>query len=329
VDDAIADRERFGSIFGSQMLYGEVLEYADLYRSCMSDGGFQFDRFGQQFSSTLFPLWMLKYLPNMASCHVAIAHDARGPNNSIVLGEASSLLAVIEATQVIERGMADVMLCGGTGSRLSLTGWMYRGDCDLSHRAEDPAAASRPFDMYRDGMVNGEGAAALVLEELEHAQARRANIRCRIAGHGRSMDVGHSLENREQAIRATIRQAVRASQRSADDLGHVNAHGLSTRFSDEAEAMAISRELGNIPVVGLKSYFGNTGAGGGAIELIGSILALEHSLIPYTLNYQCPDPRCPVHVVRDEPQVCDQPCALSLNQSGTGQCVSVLIERPN
>jgi 3-oxoacyl-[acyl-carrier-protein] synthase II len=320
-------RERIGSIFGSQMLYGDVPEYADLYRSCMIDGRFEFERFGRQFASNLFPLWMLKYLPNMASCHIAIAHDARGPNNSIVLGEASSLLAIIEATQAIERDMADVMICGGTGSRLSLTGWMYRGDVDLSHRIEDPAAASRPYDLRRDGMVNGEGAAAFVLEELGHAQRRTARVLCRIAGHGRGMDIGQTSESRRTAIRATIRQAMGPTGVSAHDLGHVNGHGLSTIRSDAAEAQAIFQELGDVPVVGLKSYFGNLGSGGGAVELAASILAMQHSLVPYTLNYEYPDPDCPVNVIARAPLACQRRFALSLNQSGTGQCVSLLVEK--
>ena len=120
---------------------------------------------------------MLKYLPNMPACHVAISHDARGPNNTIVLAEASSLLAIAEGTRVIERGQADVMIVGGTGSRLHPLSWAFRENVLALHRRSDnPHRISRPFDAHRDGMVYGEGAAALVLESRPHAEARGAKI---------------------------------------------------------------------------------------------------------------------------------------------------------
>ncbi len=166
--------DRTGVVFGGEMLYGDVHEFTELFASSLEDGEFSIARYGVEFPNRLYPLWMLKNLPNMAACHVAIAIDARGPNNSIVSGDASGLLAMVEAIQVMQRGAADVMVVGASGTRVGLTGWVYRGDLNLSHRGDDPAAASRPFDLDRDGMVNGEGAAALVLETRAHALARGA-----------------------------------------------------------------------------------------------------------------------------------------------------------
>ena len=162
VDDAglnaaETDPDRKGAVFGSQMLYGDINDFNDLFRGSTQDGEFSFYQFGQTFPSRMYPLWMLKNLPNMAACHIAIAQDARGPNNTIVLGEAGSLLALDEAARVIQRDAADVMIVGGTGTRIEITGWIYRGVLNLSQRNDDPAGASRPFDADRDGMVNGEG----------------------------------------------------------------------------------------------------------------------------------------------------------------------------
>ena len=219
VDDARLDTsqtvpERLGAVFGSQMCYGDVHDLEDLYRHCMVAGQFQFQRFGDVFPSHLFPLHLLKHLPNMAACHVAIALDARGPNNTIVLGEASSLLALIEAWQILRRDLADVMIVGASGSRISLTAWMYRGDLRLSHRADDPAAASRPFDADRDGMVNGEGAAAIVLETRQHAEQRGANILAEVCGAGLSMDTGHEgPASLAAAIGRSIQQATPIGRR--------------------------------------------------------------------------------------------------------------------
>ncbi len=322
--------ERMGSVFGSQMLYGDVLELVDLYRGCMVEGQFCYDRFGEQFPSRLFPLYMLKHLPNMASCHVAIALDARGPNNTIVLGEVSGLLALIEASQVIRRGAADVMMVGAAGTRICLTSWMYRGDLNLSHRSDDPAGASRPFDAERDGMVNGEGAAALVLETREHAEQRGASILATVCGFGVSMDTGvEGAESRGAAIARSIQTALQAAGVRADQFSHVNAHGLSTVDDDVAEAAAIERLLGQVPVTALKSYFGNLDAAGGLVELIGSLLALVQHRVPHTLNYHTPDSRCPIRIVHDEPLPTSESYVLKLSQSGTGQTAAVVVGRPD
>ena len=118
------ESERMGVVLGSEMFYCELDELADAYRKCVIDGQIHAELWGEGAMSDLYPLWMLKYLPNMVACHIGISHDARGPNNTITLGEASSLLAISEATRIIERGHADVMIAGGAGNRLNLTGMM-------------------------------------------------------------------------------------------------------------------------------------------------------------------------------------------------------------
>jgi 3-oxoacyl-[acyl-carrier-protein] synthase II len=292
----------------------------------MVDQRFVFDLWGKQSMTQLYPLWMLKYLPNMVACHIGIAQDAQGPNNTITLGEASSLLAVMEGASIIERGAADVMIVGGAGSRLNLTPMLYRGDLNLSHRADDPAAASRPFDRLRDGMVNGEGSGAFVLESREFAQRRGARPLARILGFGRSYEVlGNGRAPTGHGVRNSIVAALRSSGRQPVDIGHVNAHGISTVAGDRLEAQAIRATLGEVPVTAPKSFFGNLGAGGGAVEMAASVLGLQTGEVPRTLNYEEPDPDCPIAVVHGQSLMTEQRVALILNQSGTGQTAALVV----
>ncbi len=322
------DPDRFGVTFASELMYGDIDEMSDVIQRCMVDRKFVYSRFGENFSSAIFPLWMLKYLPNMTACHVAIALDARGHNNSIVQGDVSSLLAFSEAISVIQRGWADIMIAGGSSSRLRLTPMVYRGDANLSHRNDDPAAASRPFDLDRDGMVNGEGAAALILESRDHAVRRGARIWAQVEGFcHRSSARDHRHQPRSHSVQLAIEGALRASGRTVDEIGHVNAHGASTRDGDCWEATAIHRVLGNVPVTAPKSFFGNTGAAGGLLEMVASLIGLTSGEIPVTLNYSRPDPDCPIHVVHRQPLACQKPAALVLNHSTTGQAAAVVIAR--
>ncbi len=319
------DSDRFGVVYGSEMFYGELSEYTEIYRSCIVNGEFRFPTWGDRFRSDMFPLWMLKYLPNMVACHVGIAHDARGPNNTIVLGEVSSLLAFTECAYSIARGVADVMIAGGTGSRLNLTACLNRGDSNLSHHEDAPEKASRPFDADRDGMVNGEGASAVILESRAHAEARGATILAHMVGAGQSCEP--RLDGRPasgDALRRSIIRALAEADMSPADIGHYNANGLSTIEDDRIEAEVVRECLGNVPVTAIKSYFGNLGAGGGMCELAASVLALVHGEIPRTLNYERPDPKCPIQVVQ-EAQPTNRPAAMIANQSGTGQAAAVIL----
>jgi 3-oxoacyl-[acyl-carrier-protein] synthase II len=321
--------ERFGVVFGADMIQVEPDELINAFRCCIKDGRFDVTRWDERAISELFPLWMLKYLPNMPACHVAIALDARGPNNTIVLAEASSLLAIAEGARVIERGHADVMMVGGTGSRLHPLSWAFRDNArQHSNCWQKPEQASRPFDASRDGMVYGEGAAALVLESRHHAVARGAKILARVAGFASTFEAckpGAPFAGR--AIRSAITQSLRAANLSPGEIGHVNAHGLSTVEHDRAEARAIRDVLGDVPVTAPKSFFGNLGAGTGAVELIGTLSAFETGRVPFTLNYQQADPECPINVVKDRPAEVARRTALVLNQTSMGQSVAMVICR--
>ena len=318
--------ERFGVVFGNDMIYADLEDLETTYRRARSPAGFDFRAWSEAIHEEVHPLWLLKHLPNMTASHIAIAHDARGPNNTIVLGDVSSLLAVAEAASVIERGWADVMLAGGTGCRLHPTALVARGDALLSHRADDVERSSRPFDRGRDGLVNGEGSGAIILETREHAERRGATIRARLLGTAARCE---GATRRKRLTGDAVRQAIGAvltkTGLAVPDVGHVNAHGLSTIDMDRIEAKAIVAVLGDTPVTAPKSFFGHLGAGGGAVELVASILGLERGLVPATRNYETPDPECPVNVIRDQPLAGRPPTAIAVNLCSTGQAAAVAI----
>ena len=318
--------ERLGVVFGCDMIYSDIEELIPAYQKCIVDGRFQFQRWGERALGEMFPLWMLKHLPNMPASHIGIAHDARGPTNSSTLGEVSSLLAVIEGMRIIERGHADVMIVGGTSTRLHPAALAYRGDFWLSQRANEPEKASRPFDSARDGMVNGEGAAALILESRAHAQRRKARILASaVAASSRFEPRRNGTPMQGTAVRSAIAATLQSAGLQPQEIGYVGAHGLSTVEHDRAEAQAIHAVMGDVPVTAPKSYFGNLGAGSGAVELAAHVLALHAGEIPMTLNYEQPDPECPIRVVRGEPAILSKRTALVLSQATMGQAAAVVI----
>jgi 3-oxoacyl-[acyl-carrier-protein] synthase II len=321
--------ERLGVVLGSEMLYGELAELVDPYRLCVIDGVFHHELWAEQVMKNLFPLWMLKYLPNMAACHIGIASDARGPNNSIVEGGASSLLAFLEASQAIIRGHADVMICGGSGSSINLGALTFRGSKQLSKWPGPPEETPRPFDARRDGTVPGEGTGMYVLEAREHAEARGAKILARLLGGSQLFEPAVAGQpKRGTAIAGTISAALAQAKIQPQDVGFVSASASGSVEGDAVEAQAIERTLGRVPVTAFKSYCGDTGAGSGSIELVASILALQNGLVPPTKNYSQPDKACPVNVVQDKPLALEKPVLVALNQSTTGQAAAVVLAGP-
>jgi 3-oxoacyl-[acyl-carrier-protein] synthase II len=324
------DPERLGVVFGSGLIPCELDELAGAFRGCTVEGRFDFGRWGSAAMANLFPLWMLKYLPNMPACHVAIAQDARGPNNSITLGDVSTLCAVAEASRILERGQADAIIAGGVGAPLHPAHWVRTNILGLSRRNDAPEAASRPFDALRDGLVGGEGAAALFLETERCAKARGVPIMARVLGAASAFEPcrnGRPLAG--EAIRRTILAAVRDAGLAPADVGFVVAHGLSTPEDDRLEAQAIRATLGDVPVTAPKSYFGHLGPGSGSLESVLGILAIQHGQVPATLNYQQPDPQCPVHVIHGRPMPLDRPTALILSHTRHGQAAAVVLGSPN
>lgn len=321
------DPERAGVVLGAGTMYCDPEELVDSYLPVANTPDRDLAKWGQDAARNLFPLWMLKYLPNMPACHIGIRQDARGPTNTIAHGDVSSLLAIDEAVRVIERGHADVMFAGGTSSRLAISDLLWHRGARISQVDDDPATICRPFDAKRTGMVMGEGSAMFVLESAEHARRRKATPLGRIA----------SIVSRNQATidrrlppAVAIEQALSAAMREANvapaELGHINAHGLSTLEDDPAEAQAIAKAMGgaSVPVTAPKSYTGNLGAGSGAVELAISLLAHQRGMIPATLNHRQTDKACPVEVVTST-QATTKPTFATLNHSSTGQAVAAIV----
>jgi 3-oxoacyl-[acyl-carrier-protein] synthase II len=323
------DPERLGVVLGADLIPCDLDELVGTYRSCMVEGQFDFHRWGQTFPGELFPLWMLKYLPNMPACHVGIAQDARGPNNTVTLGEVSTLSAFCEATRVLRRGQADAMIAGGVGGKIHPAYWARHQVMGYSQHNGDPAAACRPFDALRDGLVYGEGSGALILETQQHAQRRGTPVLARILGFAATFEPCHDGQLCQgTAIRHAILAALRAAEMTPADLGYVIAHGSSTVNSDRIEAQAIQATLGDVPVTAPKSYFGYLGAAAGALEAVLGVLAFAQGLVPPTLNYEHPDPQCPINVVHGQPLPIGRPNVLILSHSPQGQAVALVLGGP-
>jgi 3-oxoacyl-[acyl-carrier-protein] synthase II len=325
--------DRLGVEFGANLMLSPPEDLAEAENAC-SDAAtheFSYDRWGDVGLGQMFPLWLLKFLPNMPACHIGIAADARGPNNSITIDEASANLVIGESLRVIARGHADVMITGSTGTRVHSVKSIHAQMWDkLAKFEDDPATACRPFDRTRTGQVVGEGSGVLILEDDSHARKRGAKIYGRILGAG-SACVG-SLVGRgdtRRALAQAMRMAIKDAGLTPQDMGHINAHGLSSIESDYHEAQAIHDVFGEfaskVPVTALKSYFGNCAAGCGSLELAGSLAGLAHGIVPPTLNYRTPDPECSLNVVHGEPLAVKNRVFLKINVTRMGQASAVVV----
>lgn len=320
------DPDRLGVVFGSDLIHPDPQEMYNAYRQCLDEAS-EFDsaRWGDAALSEIYPLWMLKHLPNMPACHIGIAIDARGPNNTITLGEVSSAAAVTEAVHTIRRNRADVMLAGGTGSRITPTALLRSTMGHASRDNDEPQKASRPFDAARGGEVNGEGAAAFVLESAESARRRgvKSLAKCLGAGSGFGRDTAGGAA--AEAIAAAIRRVLEDAGIAAGDVGFVVAAGRSTKTDDAAEAAAIRSVLGDVAVTAPSSYYGNLGSAAGAVALAVAVAGLKHGSVPPTLNYETPDPQCPVHVVNQAGTPTTRPIALVLSHTPMGQAAALAV----
>ena len=250
------------------------------------------------------PFLMPMMLPDMTSGQLSIRLGAKGVNYALVSACASGADSLGEAANIIRRGDAEIALAGGTEAAITpiaLAG--FAAAKALSTSNADPARASRPFDLNRDGFVIGEGAGVLVLESEEHALARGASILGELAGYGATSDAFHITqpdENGEGAARA-MRKALAEAGLESDDIDYVNAHGTSTPMNDKLETVALKKVFGEyayeLPVSSTKSMMGHLLGAAGAVEAGISILALQNGIIPPTANYETTDPDCDLDYV--------------------------------
>jgi len=270
------------------------------------------------------PFCVPMMIPNMATGLAAIALGAKGPSSAVATACAAGSNAIGDAFRQIQLGLADAMVCGGAESAITPLGVAgFASAKALSFRNDDPATASRPFDAERNGFVIGEGAGVLVLEALEHAQARGARILAEIVGYGTTCDAHHITapapggSGGAEAIRLALIDA-RLEPTAVD---YINAHGTSTQANDSNETAAIKTALGEhayrIPVSSTKSMTGHLLGGSGGIEAVASVLAITNKLVPPTINYSNPDPACDLDVVPNEAREYDVNVVLS-NSFGFG-----------
>ncbi|QDT41280.1 3-oxoacyl-[acyl-carrier-protein] synthase 2 [Gimesia alba] len=331
IDLEAVDSERFGIEFGANLMLSppEVLYGACV--ACSEGTEFQYERWGDEGLAKMEPLWLLKYLPNMPACHIGIIIDARGPNNSITQAEASGNLVLGEAQRVIERGWADVMVAGVTGTRVHEVKSIHAKFWEeLADAPEDFTKRARPFDKARTGQVVGEAACSLLLEEKTHAEKRGAKVWGEVLGTGASCVVSRDgSADARVAMANAMKAALKRAGVEPGDIGHINAHGLGERLFDVEEYQAIQDVFGDktseVPVTALKSYFGNSGSGCGIVEASGSLVALKQGVIPATLNYETPDPDCPLNVVQSEPLPTDNKLFLKISTTGFGQASASVI----
>ncbi|MCC6176015.1 MAG: beta-ketoacyl-ACP synthase II [Chloroflexi bacterium] len=262
------------------------------------------------------PMFLPYFLPDTASGVLAIAFGLQGPNMAVSSACASGTHAVGEAFETIRRDDADVILAGATEA--SILKPIFAGFVNmraLSTRNEAPQQASRPFDKDRDGFVIGEGAAILVVEELEHARARGARIYCEIVGYGSGNDAHHMVQPADQGagaarvMRMAIEKAGRHAGLDPSEVDYINAHGTSTPYNDRFETQAIKDVFGaharDLVVSSTKSMIGHLFGAAGAVEALASVQAIATGIIPPTINYETPDPECDLdyapNVARERP----------------------------
>ncbi|QDU96339.1 beta-ketoacyl-[acyl-carrier-protein] synthase family protein [Lignipirellula cremea] len=324
--------DRTGVIYGSDYIMTKPDEFVDGVRKCLDENGeFDFTHWGDVGLGEVTPLWLLKYLPNMPASHIAIYNDFRGPNNSITVREASSNLAIGEAYATIARGWADTLIAGATGTRVHPMRTIHMAlQEEIAQGDIDPAGASRPFDKNRSGMVLGEGAGAIVLEEYEFAVKRGASILGEVVGYGSSTVIDREhVAHYDRAIENAIVAALRKADMKPAEVGHIHAHGLSTQRCDAEEAQGLIRLFGaaetSPPVTAAKSYFGNLGAGSGLIELMSSLLAVKHGPLFPVLNHETVDPDCRLRIAKSGDAAGDS--FVNVNVTPQGQASAVVVRK--
>ena len=316
IDDT--NRDRIGVLIGTGIGgIGSLLEQVEVMR----------ERGPDRVSPFLVPMM----ISDSASGMLAIRFGVRGPNMALATACASGNNSIGEATEIIRRGAADVMMAGASEAAIvpvAMAGLNVM--TALSTRNEDPQTASRPFDKDRDGFLMGEGAGMLILESLEHAQERGANILCEISGYGTTDDAHHISAPAENGAGAAIsmKVAIEDANLGLTDIGYINAHGTSTPLNDKSETAAIKTVFGeqayNIPISSTKSMTGHLLGASGAIEAVFCILAIRDEVLPATINYHTPDPECDLDYVPNETRRASPRHAMS-NSFGFGGHNATLI----
>jgi len=332
LSDGGVDPTRIGLDLGAGIISTELQELSGAIEESYRAGEkFDYRIWGEDGIKKIQPIWLLKYLPNMLTCHISILSDCQGPSNTITAGDASSGLAICEAYRILQKNRADVMISGGADSKIHPLSFC-RADLLglLTKWAGDPYLASRPFDEKSTGLVLGEGSGILIMESLSHAEGRSAKIYGEIIGIGSGTDavpIGKPLTGRgmEVAIRSALSEAGLSPTDPA--ISHVCAHGIGVPMIDRAEASAIRRVFSDrpdLPITSIKGGTGNMGAGNGGVEVIANLLALRDGFVPATLHCDAPVADYGLNVVTGRAMKTEESVFLSLNMTRYGQASCVV-----
>ena len=299
------DPDKFGVYLGAGEGQQDFYNFSHMMVAALKNGELDLAAFIQEGLKRLDPQLELEQEPNMPVAYMATHFGAEGPNFNCLTACAASSQAIGEATEIIRRGEADVMLSGGAHSMIhpfGVTGFNLL--TALSENNSVPQKASRPFDLNRDGFILGEGAAVVVLEDYEHAKKRGAPIYGEILGYGTTADAFRITDTHPEGRGAItcMKMALRDAKLNPADIDYINAHGTSTQVNDRVESLAIKEALGadvayKVPVSSTKSMTGHLIAAAGATELIIGLLAIRDGVVPPTINYETPDPLCDLDYV--------------------------------
>ena len=280
------------------------------------------------------PLVVSRVLINTAACMVSITHGLKGPLSAPSVACSTGANAIGDAYRILERGDADIMLAGG--AEASVSPLPFAGFCAtraMSARNDDPKRASRPFDKNRDGFVMGEGAGVVVLERLDHALERNAPIYAELVGYGNTADAYHltAPEPEGDGMVRAMREALRDADVAAPDIGYINAHGTSTILNDKTESAAVIKVFGDhvrrLKISSIKSMIGHLLAASGAVEFAATVLSVSTGRIPPTINYEQPDPECPLDYVTQGAESIELGAAMSQSFGFGGGNACLVVKR--
>lgn len=278
------------------------------------------------------PFFIPMMIANMASGQISMMTGAKGPNSTAVTACATGTHSIGDSFKMIQRGDADVMICGGAEATISPTG--VAGFCALramSTRNDEPERASRPFDTDRDGFVMGEGSGILILESLEHAQKRGARIYGEVIGYGMSGDAYHMTDPDPDGAARCMAKAIKDAGIAPEEVGYINAHGTSTPVGDRSETTAIKKAFGDhaykLAVSSTKSMTGHLLGAAGGVEALICGLTLKHGIIPPTINLENQDPECDLDYVPNTPRQADVDIVMSNSFGFGGHNATIILKK--
>jgi 3-oxoacyl-[acyl-carrier-protein] synthase II len=326
------DHTRFGMVFGTNFIATDLADLALPIKASHENGSFSLEEWGSRGIPQMFPLWLLKYLPNMHTCHTGILWDAQGPSNSLTCSDAGGLLALDECVRILNRGVVDWMLGGGAESRVSAVTYLRHNLLNrLTKIYCDPATACRPFDADANGTVAAEGAVILMLEGADMAEARGARIYGEILGTGAQTTTAgvNACDPDGRAVAGAVTSALRDAGVEAKDLGVILAHGTGLGMQDRSEAAGLAAALGDaareVPVTATKGVTGNLAAASGVADLAAMLVMAKDGLVPPIVNCDRAGERVRLNLVIGRPQPLRSDLVLATTNAIGGQAAAIVV----